>query len=376
MTDKRDYYEILGVPQDTDPSTLKNAYRRLAKKLHPDVSKDAGADSRFKEINEAYGVLSDPEKRAAYDQYGHEGLRGMGNMDFSGGFPFDDIFDQFFGGFGGLRRDGRRGARPGTDLRYDLTITFEEAVHGATREIEITRPETCSHCKGSRAEPGTSPSRCSQCNGSGEIRQVRQTFLGSMVNVNACPNCRGSGEDILSPCKQCQGDGHENARRKLSVKIPAGVDDETQIRLSGEGSPGDHGAPHGNLYVVLSVTPHAFFSRRQTDIVVELEINVSQAALGAEVIVPTIDGEEKLDIPSGTQPGEIFRLRGRGVPHIRGRGRGDQIIITAVVVPTEMTADQRRLLTELDKTFENGAKPRENKHEKGFFKQIRDVLGL
>ncbi len=373
MTEKQDYYEILGVPRDADSRALKEAYRRLAKKLHPDVSKDDGAEARFKEINEAYGVLSDSEKRAAYDRYGHEGLRGMGGMDFSGGFPFDDIFDQFFGG---TRRGGRRGARQGTDLRYDLTITFEEAVRGVTREVEITRPETCSRCKGSRAEPGTAPSRCGQCNGSGELRQVRQTFLGSMVNVSSCPNCQGSGEDVSSPCKQCNGNGQKNASRKLSVNIPAGVDDETQIRLSGEGAPGEQRGPNGNLYVVLSVEPHAFFRRRQNDIVVEMEINVSQAALGAEVIIPTIDGEESLRIPPGTQPGEMFRMRGHGVPQVRGGGRGDQIVIAGVAVPTEMTSEQRRLLTELDETFENCATPREHTHERGFFEQMREVFGL
>ena len=376
MADKRDYYEILGVPRDADSRELKESYRRLAKKLHPDVSQDDGAEARFKEINEAYGVLSDSEKRASYDRYGHEGLRGMGGMDFSGGFPFDDIFDQFFGGFSGTRRGGSRGPRRGPDLRYDLTITFEDAVHGATREIEITRPETCSRCDGSRAEPGTAPSRCGQCNGSGEVRQVRQTFLGSMVNVTACPNCQGSGEAVSSPCKQCRGNGQENASRKLSVNIPAGVDDETQIRLSGEGAPGEQGGPNGNLYVVLGVKPHAFFRRRQNDIVLEIEINISQAALGADVMVPTIDGEEKLRIAPGTQPGEMFTLRGRGVPRVRGGGRGDQIVIAGVAVPTEMTTEQRRLLTELDDTFENGVKPREHRHGKGFFEQMREVLGL
>ncbi len=376
MVEKQDYYDILGVSRDSDSGTLKDAYRRLAKKMHPDVSKHEGAEARFKEINEAYGVLSDAEKRAAYDRYGHEGLRGMGGMDFSGGFPFDDIFDQFFGSSGSTRRDGRRGPRRGPDLRYDLTITFEEAMHGTTREIEITRPETCSRCEGRRAEPGTAPSRCGQCSGTGEVRQVRQTFLGSMVNVSACPNCLGGGEAISSPCKQCRGNGQENAIRKLSVNIPAGVDDETQIRLSGEGAPGERGGPNGHLYVILSVQPHPFFRRRQNDIVLELEINISQAALGSEVMVPTIDGEEKLRIPPGTQPGEIFRLRARGVPHVRGGGRGDQIVISCMAVPTEITAEQRRLFSELDETFENGAKPREHRHDKGFFEQMREVFGL
>ena len=227
MSSQQDYYDILGVSRDADPDTLKNAYRRLAKKLHPDVNTDESSEAQFKDLNEAYGVLSDSEKRAAYDRYGHEGLKGMGSNDFSSGFPFDDIFDQFFGGFGGNRHGSRRQPRRGSDLRYDHTISFDQAVHGATQEIEITRPEICSRCNGTRAEPDTSISKCVQCAGSGEIQEVRQTFLGSMVNVTICPNCRGSGEKISSPCTQCNGIGQHNATKTLSVSIPAGVDNET-----------------------------------------------------------------------------------------------------------------------------------------------------
>ena len=209
MSDKQDYYDILGVPRNADPDTLKNAYRRLAKKLHPDVNNDESSEAQFKDLNEAYGVLSDPEKRNAYDRYGHEGLRGMGINDFSSGFPFDDIFDQFFGG---NRRNSGRQPRRGSDLRYNLTISFDQAVHGANHEIEITRPEICSRCSGDRAEPGTSSIQCVQCAGSGETQEVRQTFLGSMVNVTICPNCQGSGEKINSPCKQCNGIGQQTTK--------------------------------------------------------------------------------------------------------------------------------------------------------------------
>ena len=224
MDTKRDYYEILGLPREATDDQIKRAFRNLAKKLHPDVNKGPDAEERFKEAGEAYAVLSDPEKRTAYDRYGHEGLAGMAGMDFSGGFPFDDIFEQFFGGFGGMRRaGGRRGPHPGADLRYDLTITFDEAVHGVTREIEITRAESCTRCKGSRAEPGASPVRCKGCNGSGELRQVRQTILGSMVNVSTCPTCRGRGEDVATPCKDCHGAALLRSLVMHMTKRPCGI---------------------------------------------------------------------------------------------------------------------------------------------------------
>jgi len=375
VSSKQDYYDILGVAQDADSDTLKNAYRRLAKQLHPDVNNDESSEAQFKDLNEAYGVLSDPEKRAAYDRYGHEGLRTMGVNDFSSGFPFDDIFDQFFGESGESRRDKRRQPRRGSDLRYNLTISFEQAVNGATQEIEITRPETCSRCSGSRAEPGTSTSHCVQCAGRGEIQEVRQTFLGSMVNVTICPNCQGSGEKISSPCTKCNGIGQHNATRKLLVSIPAGVDNETQIRLSGEGGPGQLGQPNGDLYVVLTVEQHKFFQRRNDDIILELEINISEAALGTTVMIPTIDSQEELRIPSGTQPGDILRLRGLGVPNVRNGKRGDQIVITTISIPKQTTSEQERLLSELGNTFQHRARPKEHTGEKGFFEQVRQILG-
>ena len=376
MSSQQDYYDILGVSRDADPDTLKNAYRRLAKKLHPDVNTDESSEAQFKDLNEAYGVLSDSEKRAAYDRYGHEGLKGMGANDFSSGFPFDDIFDQFFGGFGGNRHGSRRQPRRGSDLRYDLTISFDQAVHGATQEIEITRPEICSRCDGTRAEPDTSISKCVQCAGSGEIQEVRQTFLGSMVNVTICPNCRGSGEKISSPCTQCNGIGQHNATKTLSVSIPAGVDNETQIRLSGEGGPGQLGQHNGDLYVALTVEQHKFFQRRNNDIILELEINISEAALGTTVMIPTIDDKQELRIPSGTQPGDILRLRGLGVPSVRNGKRGDQIVVTTVAIPKQTTSEQQRLLSELGNTFQHRAKPKEQTGEKGFFEQVRQILGM
>ncbi len=376
MSSQQDYYEILGVSRDADPATLKNAYRQLAKKLHPDVNTDESSEAQFKDLNEAYGVLSDAEKRAAYDRYGHEGLKGMGVNDFSSGFPFDDIFDQFFGGFGGNRHGSRRQPRRGSDLRYDLNISFDQAVHGATQEIEITRPELCSRCNGNRAEPETSISKCVQCAGNGEIQEVRQTFLGSMVNVAICPNCQGSGEKINSPCTKCNGVGQHNATRKLSVSIPAGVDNETQIRLTGEGGPGQLGQRNGDLYVALTVEQHKFFQRRNNDIILELEINITEAALGTTVMIPTIDDKQELDIPSGTQSGDILRLRGIGVPNVRNGKRGDQIVVTTVSIPKQTTSEQERLLNELGNTFQDRAKPKEQTGEKGFFDQVRQILGM
>ena len=376
MESKRDYYDILGLARDATDEKIKQAFRGLAKKLHPDVNKSANAETQFKEVGEAYSVLSDPEKRAAYDRYGHEGLAGMSGMDFSGGFPFDDIFEQFFGGAGGMRRAGQRGPRRGADLRYDLTISFDEAVHGTSREIKITRATTCPRCKGNRGEPGTSPVRCNTCNGSGELRQVSQTFLGSMVNVSACHSCNGRGEKISTPCHDCQGDGQVNLPRGLSVNIPAGVNEGTQIRLSGEGQDSGSGGPPGNLYVVLEVEPHRYFRRQDDDILLELDINVTQAALGADVTIPTIDEDEQLHIPPGTQPGDVFRLRGRGVPHVRRRAKGDEVVIVNVAVPTDLSDEQIDLFTKLSQTFPNGAKPREYKREHGFLERIRKAFSL
>tara|TARA_B100000945_G_scaffold321601_1_gene337445 strand:- start:5765 stop:6898 length:1134 start_codon:yes stop_codon:yes gene_type:complete len=377
VSNKQDYYEILGVPRDADDNTLKNAYRNLAKKLHPDINQDESSEAQFKDLNEAYGVLSDPEKRAAYDRYGHEGLRGMGINDFrSSGFPFDDIFDQFFGGFGVNQRSSSNQPRRGADLRYDLTITFEQAVHGEKHEIEITRPEKCSHCNGERSEPGTEKTQCVQCAGSGEIKQVQQTFLGSMVNVSICPNCQGSGESILSPCTQCNGIGKNNITRKLSVNIPAGVNNETQIRLSGEGGSGELNGPNGDLYVVLTVTPHKFFQRNNNDIIIELEINISEAALGTTTLVPTIDSQEKLIIPAGTQPGDILKMNKKGVPHVRNGKRGDQIVIISVSIPTQINPEQKKLFLDIGNTLDHQARPKEYKKHKSFAEQVKNILGM
>ena len=371
-TTKRDYYDVLGIGRQANGDEIKKAYRRLAREYHPDVNKNSDAEARFKEINEAYEVLSDEQKRATYDRFGHAGAQG-GLGDF-GGFGFNDIFEEFFGGFAGMRSAAaRRAPRRGADLRYDLTITFEEAVFGVEKDIQVTRPEACPKCQGSGAEPGTTPVRCSTCNGTGEVRRVQQSILGSFVNVTTCPTCHGEGETVGFPCTQCRGARYVRAARSINIKIPAGVDSGTQIRLAGEGEPGERGGPPGNLYVVLDVSPHVYFRRRDDNIMLELGINVAQAALGDEVSVPTLDGDEKLAIPSGTQTGKVFRLRNKGVPHLRTSGRGDQLVVIDVMIPTNLTSDQKQLFKELAKTLGKEVIPQQ---EKTFIDKLKDVFSF
>jgi molecular chaperone DnaJ len=367
MAAKRDYYEVLGVGRDASADELRRAYRNLAKQVHPDINSEPGAEERFKEINEAYAVLSDDQRRGAYDRYGHAGVTDI-PVDF--GFGLGDIFEEFFGVNMGGRRS-RRAPRRGADLRHDLSLEFDEAVFGVEREIEFTRPETCSACHGSGAEPGTTPVRCSTCNGSGEVRQVHQTFLGSMVNVSTCPACGGRGETISTPCKTCGGRGLERRQVKKTLAIPAGVDDGTQIRLPGEGEPGVNGGPHGHLYVVVHVKPHRFFRRRNDDILLDLGINVAQASLGAQVEVPTADGPELLTIPPGTQSGKVIRLKGKGVPRLQRNGRGDQLVVVSVEIPRSLSAEQRELFEKLAETL--GTEPA--LHERSFLDRIKDILG-
>jgi len=369
----RDYYEILGVNRGASGDEIKNAFRKLARQYHPDVNKEADAEEKFKEVNEAYGVLSDTEKRARYDRFGKEGLGGMG----SGGFhdytvDFGDIFEDLFGGFGfstGGRRSRR--SRRGRDLQMQVTLNFEEAVFGVEKEIEFTRDDVCSRCSGNGAEPGTSPVKCTTCNGQGEVRQVRQTILGQMVQSGICPACSGRGETVSSPCTTCRGNGLERKKIKKTVSIPAGVDAGTQIRLTGEGAPGENGGPQGSLYLILDVKPHQFFKRRDNDILLNLDINVPQAVLGAEIEVPTLDGDEKLKIPAGTQPGKVFTMRGKGVPFLRRKDRGNQLVIVNVAVPTKLTKEQKELFEKLAESLGTTVKPQ----EKGFLDWLNEALG-
>jgi len=368
---KRDYYEVLGISRTASQEEIKSAFRKLARKYHPDVNSAADAEERFKEINEAFAVLSDPEKKAVYDQYGHEGLQGMNGMpDFSNIDPFQ-IFEQFFG-FGSMGgRQRRNSPHRGADLQTSLTLSFEESATGVEKEIEITRDENCTVCKGSGAEPGSSAETCPTCNGRGEVRQARQTILGSLVQVTTCPTCNGAGKIIRNTCKTCRGRGYERKTIKKVVSIPAGVDNGNQIRLAGEGQPGDNGGPRGNLYVEVKVKPHKYFKRRQDDILLDLNINIAQAVLGAEVEVPTLNGKARMSIPSATQPGKVFRLRGKGIPHLHISGSGDELVIVNVHMPEHISSEQRKLFEQLAKTLGSDVLPQ----ERSFLDVLKDLLG-
>ena len=371
--DKRDYYEVLGVPRNADKDALKKAFRKLAQQYHPDVNKTPEAESRFKEINEAYQVLSDDQKRAAYDRYGHAGVQGAsaGYNDMGGFGDLGSIFEELFGGFsrtGAAGAANRRQPRRGADLRADIRISFEEAAFGAERELEIPRMEACDRCKGSGAEPPTQPVTCHSCNGTGEVKRRQQSPLfGTVITATPCSTCNGTGEVIPSPCTKCAGRKYIRATRKLNVKIPPGVDEGTRIRLVGEGEAGAMGGPPGNLYVIVSVDPHAVFVRNQSDLILEFPLNVAQAALGATVKIPTLEGsQEELEIPAGTQNGAQFRKRGLGVPHLQRNGRGDMLINVRVIVPAKLNAEQKELFRQLARTFGDG--PPEQ--PKGFFDRI------
>lgn len=387
----RNYYEVLGVDRGASADEIKKAYRRLARKYHPDVNKDdPQAAEKFKEISAAYAVLSDPEKRAAYDNMGHAAYEQAQATGGAGGGPFGgfegfggfgdlgDLFDMFFGGEMG-RRASRRAPRRGSDLRYDLEIDFTEAVFGAQKEIAVPRVEACPRCDGTRAEPGTPIDTCSQCGGTGEIRHSRTTAFGQFINVSTCPRCGGEGRTPRTPCSQCGGQGRVRQTRRLTVKIPAGVDDGFRLRLAGEGEAGDPGAPPGDLYVFLSVRPHPVFERVGDDIVSKMTIRFTQAALGAEVPVETLDGPVSLKIPPGTQTGTAFRLRGRGAPRMRRGGRGDHLVRVEIEVPTRLTPRQRELLEALDR-LERGEDPGvrsnggERREEKNLFDRVRDAI--
>ncbi len=350
MAVKRDYYDVLGVGRNADEAEIKRAFRRLAQQHHPDVDKNDGAEQRFKEINEAYRVLSDRQRRSAYDMFGHAGVDGAaagGAEGFGGGFgPFGDIFDAFFGG---TSTGGRRRTRvvAGADLRYDLDIEFAEAVFGLTKEISFPTLVRCAHCDGAGGEPGTEPEACPECNGTGEKRRVAQTILGQMVNIAACPRCRGEGRIIASPCSVCGGDGRTREDRTVAITIPAGIDDGQRIALEGQGEAGPRGGPNGDLYVAVHVSEHPDLLRRGTELYHELPVTFPQAALGATVRVPTVEGEEEVEVPAGAQSGHEIRLRGKGVPRLRGAGRGDLHVIVNVIVPTKLSKRERELLREL-----------------------------
>jgi molecular chaperone DnaJ len=372
-TQKRDYYDVLGVSRNASAEEIKKAFRKLAMQHHPDRNREDGAEARFKEIGEAYEVLSDPDKRAAYDRFGLAGLQGFdAGRPFEGGFDFGgfgDIFDAFFGGTTG--RAGREAQR-GADRRVDVEVDFQEAAFGCEREIEVSRNERCSRCGGTRSEPGSQPARCKSCEGAGRVRRVSRSFFGQFVNIATCPQCQGEGRIITDPCKDCAGSGRQRASRKLLVKIPPGVDDGSQMRLSGEGDVGVNGGNPGNLYVVIGVKPHPLFQRDEYDLVYDLALGLPQAALGAEVEVPTLEGKpHTLKVPAGTQGGRVFVLRGKGIPRLHGGGRGDLLVRASVVVPTEITDEQRELLLKLAESFGTPV----SEDDKGILGKIKDALG-
>lgn len=378
---KRDYYEILGVGKSATEDEIKKAYRKLARKYHPDVNKeDKNASEKFKEINEAYEVLRDPKKRAQYDQFGHAGVEqggfdpsdfgGFGDFgSFGGGGLFDDLFDLFGGGFSQSRR---RGPTRGADLRYDLNITLEEAAFGVEREIVISRMENCETCHGSGAKPGTHPKTCSQCGGTGQVRNVQNLGPMQFTNVTTCSQCGGRGTIVEEPCPKCFGRGKVKQDRKIKVKVPAGVDTGSRLRMSGEGELGDLGGPPGDLYVFINVKPHKLFLRQGDDLIYEAPISFVQAALGDEIEIPTLEEKVKLKIPQGTQPGTKFRLKSKGIPHIRGYGRGDLHVRVNVKIPKKLNDKQKELLVKFAEISGDDIKS----SSKGLFGKMKDAFGV
>lgn len=361
---KRDFYEILGVPRDCSNEQLKSAFRKLAMEYHPDRNPDPAAAERFKEIGAAYEVLSDPEKRRRYDRFGSaEFSAGFEGFDFGG---FGDIFDAFFG--------GRRADGPvrGVDLQVQLELDFAEAVFGAEKELAISRQETCTACRGDGAEPGTDRIACPQCGGAGEIRRAQRSVFGQFVNVATCDRCEGLGSIVSHPCRTCGGVGREQRNRRIKVKVPAGIADSARLRFTEEGGAGSRGGTPGHLYVDLHVRPHPVFAREGDDLVLDLPLSLAQAALGAEIEVPTLEGGSvPLQVRSGTQHGQAFRLRGHGVPRARGRARGDLVVRAQLHVPTKLTEEQRALFEQLNETL---GSPTRDGHESGFFSRIRDAF--
>jgi molecular chaperone DnaJ len=368
---KRDYYEVLGVGRQASADDLKKAFRKIAMDSHPDRNPDdAAAAARFKEASEAYTVLSDPSRRRSYDMFGHAAVEAGGGaaVDFSD-MPFADIFNTFFGGGAGTR--SRQSSNRGDDLRYDMTITFDEAFLGVEKQIDVPRLATCERCLGNGAEPGTGVETCPVCRGSGQIRRQGQSIFGTVVTAATCPTCGGGGRLLKSPCTQCRGQGRLERARRLSIRIPAGVDTGSQIRLSGEGEAGLRGGSPGDLYVVLRVKAHPQLARRDQDVIFELHVNIVQAALGDRIEIPTLDGTVEIAIPAGTQNGQSFRLAGKGMPDVRGGRRGDEYVVVQVVVPKALTAEQKALLRKV-----GGLTGKPEKVSKGFFEKLRDAISL
>ena len=389
MADKKDYYEVLGVNKNSTDDEIKKAYRKLARKYHPDLNRDdpKTAEAKMKEINEAYDVLKDKDKRAQYDQFGHAAFSGGGygggtysggiNMNdiFGGGGNFDmgDIFEQFFGGMGGGRTRSRQkpGPQNGADLRYDLSITFEEAAFGKKTTIKVPRMETCEDCGGTGAKKGTHPDECPDCHGTGMRQTMTRTPFGTISNARPCERCNGTGQIIKDPCDHCHGKGKIRAEREIDINIPKGVDEGTRLRVAGGGQAGERGGRPGDLYVYVKLKPHRIFTRQENDVYCEVPISFVQAALGGKIEAPTIDGKVELTIPEGTQSGKVLRIRGKGIPHLMGEGRGDEFVKIKVLTPQNLSARQKKLLREFE---DGGSDSKNNPEKKSFFDKLKDLF--
>lgn len=384
MAEKRDYYEVLGIAKGASDDELKSAYRKKAKKYHPDLNPgDKEAEEKFKEVNEAYEILSDKEKRARYDQFGFAGVDpsyGAGQGGYGGGFGggfggvdlgdiFGDLFGGGFGGFGGARVNPNA-PRKGRDVRISVGISFMEAVHGCKKTVTITRQETCPECGGSGAAKGTSPETCPDCHGTGRVNVQQRTPFGVIQSQQPCSRCGGKGKIVKTPCSNCHGSGRVNVKKTLEITIPAGIDDDQQLALRGMGDGGINGGPNGDLIVIVTVRPDPMFQRDGYDVYVTVPITFSQAVMGAEVIVPTVDGKVQYTVPEGTQSGTTFRLRGKGIPYVGGKGRGDQYVKVNVEIPKKLTKTQREAL----KAFEDTLKDDNYEQRKGFFKKLKDMF--
>ena len=390
MSEKRDYYEVLGVSKDADAKEIKKAYRKLAMKYHPDKNPgDKAAEEKFKEINEAYEVLSDEEKRSTYDRFGHDGLngqagfgggQGFGGFGGSGGFGgFEDIFGDIFGsGFGGFGGSGgssrRRGPRRGADIRQSVTIKFEEAAFGKKIKVKINRSEECDECHGSGAKPGTTKKTCPTCHGSGTVQSVQRTPFGNIASQRTCSTCNGEGEINESPCNKCHGKGSVRKTKTIEVDIPAGIDDGQMIKLSGQGEVGEKGGPRGDLYIVVNVQKHEIFTREGYDVYIEMPIRFTQAALGDKLEVPTLDGKVSYNLPEGTQTGTVFRLREKGIPKLRSNYRGDQYVKVIIDTPKKLNDEQKELLRKFDESCGNKVHEKQRSWKSkidNFFKGIK-----
>ncbi len=379
MADKRDYYEVLGLNKGASDDEIKKAYRQNAKKYHPDLHPgDKAAEEKFKEVNEAYEVLSDKEKKARYDQFGHAGVDpnygagagGYGGNPFNGGIDIDDIFSSFFGGFGGSR--GRSANRPqrGSDVNAAVTITFEEAAKGCKKTITFNSVDNCDSCHGTGAEPGTQAKTCSACGGSGRVTVNQRTPFGTVQTQRSCDACHGTGKVIEHPCHKCNGSGRHRKNHTVDVSIPAGIKDQMMLNVSGHGNAGYNGGPKGDLHVTVNVKNHNLFERRGDDVWCDLTITLTQAVLGSEVVVPTLDGKVNYSIHEGTQPNDVFRLKGRGIPHLGGRGKGDQYCRVVVEIPKNLNNKQKELIRQ----FESTTTEKNYAKRKNFFDKLKDFF--